>query len=99
MPLGMSSAAHARAVNQVQEGMRQLHRGLRLLANDVISEAKSTARVRRHKPSPGRQLHGQYIGLIRNLSTRKKAQVRAVRTRNGVEAAIRKAREMRRSAQ
>ena len=34
--------------------------------------------------------------IIRNLSVRKKAQVRAVRARKGVEAAIRMAREMRR---
>jgi hypothetical protein len=70
---------------------------LLLAAREVISEARATARGRRHKPSPGLRLHGQYIGLIQNLSTRKKARVRAVRARKGVEAAIKMAREMRSS--
>jgi hypothetical protein len=89
-----NSAAHARAVTEVQRGIHQLSRGLRLLAREVISEAKSSGR--RRKPSPGRRLHGQYIGLIRNLSLRKKAMVRAIHAKKGVEAAIRMARELRR---
>jgi hypothetical protein len=78
-------------------GLHQLTRGLRLLTREIVKEANGTARGRRHKPSPGRRLHGQYIGLIRTLPLRKKAMVRAVHAKKGVEAAIRMAREMRHS--
>jgi hypothetical protein len=97
MAAGSYSAARTKAVAHVQAGIRQLSRGLRLLTREILKEVNGASRGRRHKPSPGRRLHGQYIGLIRNLSVRKKAMVRAVHAKKGVEAAIRMAREMRRS--
>jgi hypothetical protein len=42
-------------------------------------------------PSPGRQLQGRYIGLLRNLSKRDQAKVKAARQKKGVEAAIKAA--------
>ena len=92
-----NSAAHTKAVAQVQQGMRQLTRGLRLMAKGIVREAESAARGRRRTASPGRRIHGQYIGLIRNMPARDKAKVRAVHAEQGVEAAIKVAREMRRA--
>jgi len=42
-------------------------------------------------PSPGRQLQGRYIGLLRNLSKRDQARVKAARQKKGVEAAFKAA--------
>jgi len=87
----------SRAVKEVQTGLNQLTRGLRMLAREIMKEAGRAGRVGRTRVSPGRRLHGRYIGLIRNLPARKKAQVRAVRAKKGVEAAIKMAVDMRRS--
>jgi hypothetical protein len=84
---------------EIQDGIRRLTRGLRLLAREVIKEAARTgAAAPKRRVSPGRRIHGRYIGLIRNLAQREKAKVRAVRARKGVEAAIRMAEEMRRAS-
>ena len=89
--------SRSRAVREVQSGLNQLTRGLRMLAREIVKEAGRAGRVRKTRVSPGRRLHGRYIGLIRNLPTRQKAQVRSVRARKGVDAAIKMALEMRRS--
>jgi hypothetical protein len=89
--------SRSRAVKEVQTGLNQLTRGLRMLAREIVREAGRAGRVRRAPVSPGRQLHGRYIGLIRNLPVRQKAQVRAVRAKKGVEAAIKMALDLRRS--
>ena len=45
--------------------------------------------------SPGRQLHGRYIGLLRHLPRRAQSQVRGVRKKQGVQAAIKAAERLR----
>jgi hypothetical protein len=51
---------------------------------------------RRLKLSPARQralkLHGRYLGYIRQLRPRQRAEVKALREKKGVEAAIKRAR-------
>ena len=94
---GERGTSRSRAVKEVQTGLNQLTRGLRMLAREIMKEAGRAGRVGRTRVSPGRRLHGRYIGLIRNLPTRQKAQVRAVRAKKGVEAAIKMAVDMRRS--
>ena len=89
--------SRSRAVLEIQAGLKRLSRGFRLLTRELVEEASNAGRGRRRKASPGRRVHGRYIGLIRNLPPRAKAQVRAVRARRGVDAAIRMARELRRS--
>lgn len=89
-------AARSRAVKEVQAGLNRLSRGLRMLAREIIREAGRAGKMRSGRVSPGRRRHGRYIGLIRNLPARKKAQVRALRAKRGVDAAIKMALELRR---
>lgn len=92
-----SALSRSKAVLEIHAGLRRVSRGFRLLTRELMEEAARSAGGNRRKASPGRRVHGRYIGLIRNLSPRAKAQVRAVRARRGVEAAIKKALEMRRT--
>ncbi len=98
MPGKDNSPAHAKAVTTVQEGLRQLSQGLRHLTREILREAESVARGPHRPPSPGRRVHGQYIGLIRNMAAKDKAKVRALHAKKGVEAAIKMARELRGTA-
>ena len=90
-----TSLAQKSAVREIQAGLRTLARGFRLLARETSKKAM-TRRTGR-KVSPGRRIHGRYIGLIRNLPLREKAKVRAIHAKKGVEAAIKMAEELRRS--
>jgi len=84
-------------MKEIQAGLRRLMRGFRILTREIASEAARAGKGRRGRISPGRRVHGRYIGLIRNLSPRLKAKVRAVRAKRGVDAAIKMAKEMRRT--
>jgi hypothetical protein len=59
---------------------------------------KSVRTARKLKLSPGRrkalQLHGKYLGYVRQLKPRARAQVKALRASKGVKAAIAKARKL-----
>ncbi len=89
--------SRGKAVKEIQAGIRRLTRGFRLLTQEMAREVRKVGAQRRVRVSPGRRRHGRYIGLIRNLPPRLKASVRATRARKGVEAAIRMAKELRRS--
>jgi len=89
--------SRSKAVREIQAGLKRLSRGFRLLTREVLEEAARPGNGRGRRISPGRRIHGRYIGLIRNLPVRQKAKVRALRARRGVEAAIKMARVMRRS--
>jgi hypothetical protein len=92
-----SALSQSKAVKEIHAGLRRVSHGFRLLTRELMEEAAHSSTGQKRKASPGRRIHGRYIGLIRNLPTRAKAEVRAVRARRGVEAAIKKALEMRRS--
>jgi hypothetical protein len=97
MPPRSRSAASQKAVAEIREGLRRLTRGFRMLAREGARAAARAEDSRRTRVSPGRRRHGRYIGLIRNLPARQKAQVRAVRAKKGVDAAIAMATKLRRS--
>ena len=97
MPQRAGALSRSKAVLEIHAGLRRVSRGFRLLTRELMEEASRSVGGRRRKASPGRRVHGRYIGLIRNLSPRAKAQVRAVRAQRGVAAAIKKALEMRRT--
>lgn len=90
-----NGTSRSRAVKEVQAGLTRLSRGLRMLAREIIREAEKAGNGRNHQVSPGRRRHGRYIGLIRNLPDREKAQIRAIRAKKGVDAAIKMAMQIR----
>ena len=95
--VAVRGSSRSKAVKEVQTGLNRLSRGLRMLAREIIREAARAGKARRIRVSPGRRLHGRYIGLIRNLPARHKARVRGLRARKGVDAAIKMALELRRN--
>ena len=62
------------------------------------SPGKPVARRPRRKPSPKRlaalKLQGRYMGYMRNLGPRQKARVKALRAAQGIDAAIRLAKQL-----
>ena len=93
----INGARSLRAVNDIEKGLKMLTLGLRRLARDVsaIRVAPGERAVPRRPVTRALRLQGRYMGLIRNLPARKKAQVMAIRAERGVEPAIKMARELR----
>ncbi|HET8948043.1 MAG TPA: hypothetical protein VFQ07_13775 [Candidatus Polarisedimenticolia bacterium] len=91
-----NSARRARAMRDIDRGLRMLGSGLRRLARDVstIPVAGNGRAVRRRPVTRALKLQGRYMGLIRTLPVRLKLQVKAIRAKQGVEQAIRKARAL-----
>ena len=91
-------ATVARAIrSEVGTDFHRLERRIAKLTEDLSRLARGARRsgsgtTKPHGPvSKGRQRHGRYIGLLRHLPRRAQAKVRAVRKRQGVEAAIKAA--------
>jgi hypothetical protein len=92
-----------REIAAVRRSLSVLDRALVRLA----AQAKNAGRLavnsatfpkRKLQLSPARrkalQLHGKYMGYVRQLKPRAKAKVRALRMRKGLKAAIAKARKL-----
>lgn len=92
----MKGARNARAIRDIEKGLRMLTTGLRRLARDLsaVRSAPAEPAVRRRPVTRALRLQGRYMGLIRNLPVRKKQRVMAARASHGVERAIRMAREL-----
>ncbi len=94
-------AAVSRAIRSELSGdLRRLDRQVGKLTDRLTTLSRAVVRSGRgaagngrmdRPPSPGRQLQGRYIGLLRNLSKRDQAKVKAARKKKGVEAAIKAA--------
>ena len=97
--VGMSprrqNGSNVRAIRQIETGLKSLSKGLRLLAKGVHVRAANGAVAVRRRVSPALRLQGRYMGLIRTLSARKKAKVKALRASKGVHEAIRLAKDLR----
>ncbi len=69
-----------------------------LLTAAFAPRLASTRRAAMRNPSPARRaalrLQGQYMGYVRRLKPRQKAEVKTVRTAKGVAAAIRLAKTL-----
>ncbi len=90
------SGAHAKAVREIEAGLRSLSRGLRLLARGGVAPASADGRsATPRRVTQALRLQGRYMGLIRTLPIRKKSRVKALRASKGVHEAIRLARELR----
>jgi hypothetical protein len=92
----MKGARKARAMRDIEKGLRMLTTGLRRLALDLsaVGNSPSIPVARRRPVTRALRLQGRYMGLIRNLPARKKQRVMAARASLGVERAIRMAREL-----
>ena len=93
----------AREITAVRRSLSALDKALTRLAaqggHAIRMAATSSGRPRRKMNlSPARrkalQLHGKYMGYIRQLKPRAKAKVRALRVKKGLRAAIAKARKL-----
>jgi len=93
----------SREIKAVRRSLSALDKALSRLAAQAGKTVRTTVpaseRTRRKiNLSPARRralkLHGQYMGYIRQLKPRAKAQVRALRASKGVKAAIAKARKL-----
>jgi hypothetical protein len=102
MPKRVNSKA-ARTIAGVRRTLRELDRSLAALSRALATSKpeagmQPAGKARRLKLSPARQralrLHGRYLGYIRQLKPRQKAEVRALRAKRGVKAAIARARKL-----
>lgn len=93
----------AREILAVRRSLSALDRALARFALQAKKAGRSAAGsverpIRKLKLSRGRrkalQLHGRYLGYVRQLKPRVKAQVRAIRASKVVRAAIAKARKL-----
>ncbi len=87
-----------------RRSLRALEQSLARLAAQVREIRRSNSATPDGKPrrklrlSPARlkalRLHGKYLGYLRHLKPRQKAEVRALRAKKGVRAAIARARKL-----
>jgi hypothetical protein len=91
-----SSARRVRAMRDIELGLKMLNSGLRRLARDVSTmRLAGNGRAERRRPvTRALRLQGRYMGLIRTLPLRLKVQVKAIRAKQGVEQAIKRARAL-----
>jgi len=93
-----------RELASARRSLRALERSLARLARQVRDISRSNAAKPAEKPRrklklmPARlkalRLHGRYLGYMRQLKSRAKAEVRALRAKKGVRAAIARARKL-----
>jgi hypothetical protein len=98
----MAKLSISREIAAVRRSLSILDKALTRLARQAGKAGREAVKsaagpTRKLKLSPGRrkalQLHGKYLGYVRQLKPRAKAQVRALRLKKGVRAAIAKARK------
>ncbi len=93
----------ANLIGTIRRSLRQLGRNLDRLAAAAVDVEMAALRVAtkpRRKLTISRarrtalKLQGQYMGYLRNLKPKQKAEVKAVREEKGIRAAIAAARRM-----
>jgi hypothetical protein len=95
-PISREVAAVRRSLSILDKALIRLASQAGKAGREVVKSAARPAR--KLKLSPGRrkalQLHGRYMGYVRQLKPRAKAQVKALRASKGLKAAIAKARKL-----
>jgi len=104
MPRSGTKISIGRELASAHRSLRALEQSLARLATQVrdISRNNSTQPAgkprRKLKLMPARlkalRLHGRYLGYIRQLKPKQRAEVKAAREKKGVEAAIKRARKL-----
>ena len=102
MPNSMSSVS--REIATLRRTLKAMDRSLRRLAPKLQAAGNGSANgkagraARKLRLSPKRRaqlkLQGQYMGYLRGLKPKQKAEVRKIRERKGVEMAIRKVKDL-----
>lgn len=97
MPKGPGSSI-TNDVRAVRRSLHSLERALRRLASSVgspQSQSGAPAPRRKLRLSPARKaalkLQGQYMGYLRSLKPKQKAEVKALREKKGIRPAIARA--------
>ena len=95
------SDAVTKQIRAVKTALRDVKRAVAKLVAALKRQQPATAAKRTLRLTPKRRaalkLQGAYIGHMRHLKPRQKAEVKAIREKRGMEAAIRTARRFRRS--
>ena len=98
MPRTGKKVSIGRELASARRSLRALELSLARLATQVRDISRSNSARAGRKPHPARlkalRLHGRYIGYLRHLKPRQKAEVRALRERRGVKASIARARRL-----
>ena len=95
--IGGELAAARRSLRALEQSLARLAAQVRDISRNNSATPKGKPR-RKLKLLPARlkalRLHGRYLGYIRHLKSRAKAEVRALRAKKGVRAAIARARKL-----
>ncbi len=104
MPSSSKKVSIGRELASARRSLRTLEQSLVRLAAQVRVIRRNDSATPNGKPrrkvrlSPARlkalRLHGKYLGYLRHLKPRQKADVRALRAKKGVRAAIKRARRL-----
>jgi hypothetical protein len=104
MPSSWKKVSIGRELASARRSLRALEQSLARLAAQVRAISRNNSATPAVKPRrklkllPARlkalRLHGRYLGYMRHLKTRAKAEVRALRAKKGVKAAIKRARRL-----
>ena len=101
MPRSGKKVSIGRELASARRSLRALELSLARLAaqvRDINRNNAATKPRRKLKLLPARlkalRLHGRYLGYMRQLKSRAKAEVRALRAKKGVRAAIARARKL-----
>ena len=93
----LRSASINKQIAAIRRSMKTLEQNLLRLQSLVPSDTKNVNSRPRHLSAKGRAslvLQGRYMGYMRQLKPRQKAQVRKIRQTKGVKAAIARARHL-----
>jgi hypothetical protein len=98
--LNRRSASVVKEIRRLRTALRVAHRSLFRISRHVIAiganpggNGRSRSRLSR-KARASLALQGRYMGYVRQLNPRQKAQVRKIRESKGMRAAIAKARRL-----
>ena len=104
MPRSGKKVSIGRELTSARRSLRALEQSLARLAAQVRAISRNNSSTPKGKPRrklkllPARlkalRLHGRYLGYMRQLKSRAKAEVRALRAKKGVRAAIARARRL-----
>ena len=94
--LSREITAVRRTLSALDQALARLAAHAKRVGREAVKSAAPTRRKIHLSPARRKalQLHGRYLGYVRQLKPRAKAQVRELRAKKGLKAAIAKARKL-----